>query len=113
MTDDKPWDTRIPSSTPDGTAPGMPVQIPDTCAICEEEFEFGGWTMIHGETECKKCGTPYQIKPLNDEDWDDVPRHKIEERYVEPVKKCYKDTGTIKTFDDWIEDNPEHNPSDV
>lgn len=95
----------------------MKVQLPDECPVCEQEFEWGGWGVIHGRCVCRECGLGLQARPLSDEDWDDVPRFVAGEDDLEMLKEYYHETGqpsfTIRDapisdrqkrdFNEWLE----------
>lgn len=89
-------DTNIPEDTV--KVGGTVAKIPDECAVCETDFEFGGWHMMHGQTHCGHCGSTYQIRPLSSETWDDVPYHSVKEAYIEPIRDFHEQTGkSIRT----------------
>lgn len=76
---------------------GMPAKVPEECAICGD-FQFDYWGITHGRGYCT-CGATYQLKPLGDDDWDDVPELMIKEEYVDELKEYYEENGTLDGFE--------------
>lgn len=75
------------------TLGGSRVFIPDTCIVCKNPWKFGGWHTVHGRTHCAHCGADYQIQPLSDEDWEEVPRCLVKDEFREHVKDFHEKTG--------------------
>jgi len=99
---EKPWGRYIGTTTP--------VRLPDECPVCGE-FRFGGWRVLHGEAECV-CGAVFQLKPTAEGDWEDVPRCKVKDEWIELLRKCYEKHGSIdeETVLEFAENNPTLDP---
>lgn len=63
------------------------------CEICEEEF-VGQWTDFHGQTTCRNCGAPHQLKSYSGSPVDmKFPRIDLKKEFKPIFKEYWNNTG--------------------
>jgi hypothetical protein len=82
---------------------GMEAKVPEDCEVCGD-FTFDDWGIRHGLGYCT-CGAPYMLRPLGDEDWDDVPTSMVHPDVLEKAREKYEETGNVRDMDEWLQEN--------
>lgn len=90
----------------------------DKCLICGTPIKDGifSWRIFHGEAGLSCCGADYQIKSYYVDEKEDPIGHefaeslddptriwfKIEEKWIEPLKRALKETGETNVRKDVV-----------
>lgn len=83
------------------------LAAPDECEVCQEEYVFGGWDIVHGHAYCGHCGSLYNIAEIKGRE---APKLLIKDEYVEPMREFYEEQQESTMAEremwlDWLYDN--------